>query len=577
MGIKHFYLWFKKNYASSIITLPASQSFENINISVDNLALDLNGVFHYCAQKVYEYGNNKKRKSLLGISKYPKGGLNLQIKLFKEICERIDYYRKMVRPKKRIILCIDGVAGAGKMSQQRQRRFKAAKIVEEEVGEKCPFNANCITPGTSFMDYLSKYIDWYLRIMFSHSPEWAHLEVIFSNEKAPGEGEHKIIKIIRENLNPHESFCIHGLDADLIMLSLGLNREKMYILRENIYVHNEFNVVNISKFSKELSENMRWETDVRFTIKSAIDDFIFMCFLVGNDFLPHIPSLEILEGGLEVMLDVHKNVCSVHGHLTRVKKKNKTENALIFRTTALKHFFGTLSQYEHGLFEEKINKAASFFPDHLLEKHSTFLEDKTVLDFEGYKKEYYQTKFEGIDIKKLCHDYIEGMQWVLTYYKLGMPDWKWYYKFHYAPFTSDLTLHAESFKFIEYTDSDPIPPLEQLLTVLPPQSANLLPKQLGNLLINESPLTSYCPLDFKIDLAGKRKEWEGIALLPIINFDQFHQEYTKAIEDIDTRDARRNILGKSYIYSCNKEINYIFNSYYGNISSCTAKVSVFKL
>ena len=47
-----------------------------------------------------------------------------------------------------------------------------------------------------------------------------------------------------------------------------------------------------------------------------------MCFLVGNDFVPTIPTLAILEGGIDSMIDTYRNIGRSYTLTVLVKSKD---------------------------------------------------------------------------------------------------------------------------------------------------------------------------------------------------------------------------------------------------------------
>ena len=581
MGIKHFFGWYKKNFGKYMKNLRKGENFKTVKVDIDNLMIDLNGLFHSSTQKVYEYGSHKPPVSLMGRPQRRKrlGSLKQQMKVFEDICKNIEALLTLASPKKRLILCVDGPAPLSKQNQQRQRRFRSAD--EKDAEEFKRFDSNCITPGTKFMDYLTKYIDWYIRSNISENPRWRDIEVVFSNEKSPGEGEHKIINYIRFYGDPNDSYCIHGLDADLIMLALGTHLPNFWILREDLYnSRNEFFILDIGSTRKDLAQIMNWnnleskEDQNNFIPESAVNDFIFICFMVGNDFLPHIPSLEIIEGGIDQMIDVYKNVCEHYGHLTHT-----VNDEVIFRKTSMEVFLGTIAQYDKGILEDKLLHKDQFFPDPLLEKNAKLDKGTYNLDIKGYRNEYYEECFvKDTNIKDLCHEYFVGMQWVLSYYTRGVPDWEWCFKHHYAPFAHELAEHIVDFNFPEKSVTQPTTPFQQLLSVLPPKSSALIPVPLSQLLTNsESKINKFCPDKFDVDLSGKRRAWEGIILLPMVNFSVIREEYFKHIGKVSRTDLSRNILGKSFIYKYSPGNHEIFRSYYGDISECKVNADVIKI
>ena len=543
MGIKYFFSWFNKNFSEHI-------SYDRK--TVDCLLMDLNGIFHTAAQQAFQYGNFKGIKPLLN-RKNQETYTAKKNKFFKLVTDKIEQVIDAVQPIKQVVMCIDGVAPMSKQNQQRQRRYKSS------LAKPDSFDPNSITPGTKLMDQLSKYIDFWLRCKITNDSYYSNLKFTFSNEKVRGEGEHKLLDYVRSNIGM--SYCMHGMDADLFMLGLVSNAEKFYIFRESHTNVEDTFWIDITSFETVLQQYLFWfSQEHEYDNRNAILDFVFICFAVGNDFLPNLPTAEILDGGIEKIFNIYRNIGVYHGHLVK-----NTEGGVRLSPIACSSFFKELGKQEEDYLDHKLNTPAKF-PYKILQDCSTSYSDGThKVKYSLFKDTYYAKYFPGMNRGQICDEYINGLQWVIEYYTSGVPSWKWYFPYSTSPFASDIAdcfLKYEHHKF-STRGSRENPAFIQLLCVLPPNSKDLLPPPLNSIFTT---MKKYYPDNFEVDYSGKRNEWEGIPLLPMLDVEKIEEVYNTLLSSVDLKEVKRNYRGKSYEYTYTRN-EYQYKSYYGTITS----------
>ncbi|EPE07500.1 5 -3 exoribonuclease 2 [Ophiostoma piceae UAMH 11346] len=354
----------------SVIPVDATRPNPN-NEEFDNLYLDMNGIVHPCSHPEDRPAPKDEEEMMLEIFRYTDRVVN------------------MVRPRKLLMIAVDGVAPRAKMNQQRSRRFRSAQEAKEkeedkeellkllkkqnggtlsseslEAVTKKAFDSNSITPGTPFMDILAASLRYWCAYKLNTDPAWAKMKIIISDASVPGEGEHKIMDYVRAQRaspdhDPNTRHVIYGLDADLIMLSLATHEPHFRVLREDVFFQDskarmcklcgqkgheaavckgeakqkdgEFDEKDTEQSLKPfiwlhvavLREYLAVELDVpnlpfRWDLERAIDDWIFLCCFVGNDFLPHLPALEIRENGINTLTALWKeNLPIMNGYVTK--------------------------------------------------------------------------------------------------------------------------------------------------------------------------------------------------------------------------------------------------------------------
>ncbi|XP_068593767.1 5'-3' exoribonuclease 1 [Cebidichthys violaceus] len=605
MGVPKFYRWISERYPCLSEVVKEHQIPE-----FDNLYLDMNGIIHQCSHPNDEDVHFRISEE----------------KIFADIFHYLEVLFRIIKPRKVFFMAVDGVAPRAKMNQQRGRRFRSAKEAEDKIkkavdkGEVLPtearFDSNCITPGTDFMARLQEQLKYFVHNKLSTDKLWQNVNVYLSGHETPGEGEHKIMEFIRsENTepghDPNTRHCLYGLDADLIMLGLTSHEPNFSLLREEVRFGGKknqkritapeettFHLLHLSLMREyidyEFSE-LRNQIGSDYDLERIIDDWILMGFLVGNDFIPHLPHLHISHDALPLLyktyiraLPIMGGYLNENGHLNLRNFEKYMEKLAEFDREHFSDIFVDLKWFESKVGNKYLNEAAGLAAEKEAaskdsnEKDSTSTErvigegkggvgddeeeeDMFETEFRQYKRTYYMTKM-GVDVvsdeflAKQAKCYVEGIQWILHYYYHGVQSWSWYYPYHYAPFLSDIK-NISGLK-LTFELEKPFMPFQQLLAVLPAASKELLPESYRHLMTSEnSPIIEYYPLDFKTDLNGKQQEWEAVVLIPFIDercllaaMEPFNDKMTK-----EEKARNRHIECAVYSYDPENDCLYASN------------------
>lgn len=523
MGVPSYFRWLVARYESTILVkkLPKAKC--------RYLLLDFNGAIHPAVRKDIGLRREDMPAAVL---KY------------------LETIMSWVKPDK-VFIAIDGVAPRAKMEQQRERRYKSVMDARfhRELNKKYGLpvsdehvDFNMISPGTEFMDVLHDHIRrWILQ---QERPDMFRL----SGADVPGEGEHKIMHEIRAgSADKDTTYCVYGLDADLIFLSAITNPD-IFLVREATQFDSkagteDYRLLSIRALYDRLAYVLSGNTSLTAIAAEGIAnnvaipvdpvpmanesaarrilDYTLLCFFVGNDFLPHLPSIKIREESLSDLIVLYKVISwELKDYLISDGKINRK---------FLSELFASLADIEDEVLREQTTaRHARISKDqHRRKRMSAYEKEKDAYENvesqwydqidagqPGWKERYYKYYGCSHSVKDMIENYISGLEWVLNYYTgHSNRNWSWYYRYPVAPSVSDL---VNAGQVPAHEPSPPVNPHIQLMHILPPDSAGLVPDpRLRRLMTDKSsPILWYYPSSFKIDFQGARFRHEGKCILP---------------------------------------------------------------
>lgn len=433
-----------------------------------------------------------------------------------------DYMTKMViqvAPTSGVYVSCDGVVCAAKRRQQRLRRFKgpwmsaAEADIRAMAGEppsagEPKWDQNALTPGTAFMALLG---DVLVSAGARLSAERG-IPVTVSTTAEPGEGEHKLLRKMRE-VRP-TSCTIYGLDADLILLAMLLDAETgadVRLLREA----QEFE----AREGGWRTVTIRGLREVMLPASSTeqVQDFVAGMSLLGNDFLPRSLTKTVRDDGIPVLIEGLKSVWAAGQHIVMDGGLNRDGLLTLLRpwaTTEEKDLIAVAKAAKHIARRRAVGGTAveTAVQEWMSQpaRWCSVAQIATVADWRSLYRRVWRSGTPGA--------YIRGLAWVWDYYSGRPVDQGWQFEPHLPPLWSDVVAVLEETCLVirppPVVWDKPLPGWLHLLSVLPAESVErLLPKERMRLM-GRAPW--YWPSEWSLFDVGRTQLWECEPVIPTI-------------------------------------------------------------
>lgn len=446
------------------------------------------------------------------------------------LCEAIATYMgelvALADPTRGVYVSCDGVVCAAKRKQQRLRRFKGPWLRQVErsftgegAADEDTWDQNALTPGTAFMEELGRV----LVAAGARLQARSGVRVSVSTTSEPGEGEHKILRFMRE-VRPR-SCTIYGLDADLILLAMLLWADtgaSVRLLREA----QEFE-------TKKGGNKNEWRNLDILGLKDAMDstrtpervrDFVASMTLLGNDFLPRSLTKTVRNDGIPTLLQTLERyvwsrslrivdgdgALSREGLLALIEAWAVTEESDMFAAAA----DARAAMHRHRSYESEKDRWNDL-PATWGSLTQILKTDGTAL-VPGWRDYYTRTWMAGCPAE-MC----KGVAWTWDYYSGRSVEQGWYFESHLPPLWSAVAAHL---RFCSATGSivsappvvnaTPLPAWLHLLSVLPADSIQRLLPRDRHRLMEEAP--HFWPSSWSLFDVGRTQMWECEPVIPVI-------------------------------------------------------------